>query len=141
MQYTLNDFHCLVGETIMFCQLIENDLKIIFASMLKGKFEENLVKIKKDTFGKILQRLEELDYIDNNPMISKSDYKFLKQMSKKRNHWCHNSYLCFSYIENYLFSNKFENEFKKLEMENQQFKSVQKTLEQIRLEVYHKYRK
>lgn len=83
MQHTLKNFHCLVGETIMFCQLIEHDLKLIYASMLKGKFEENLVEIEKDAFGEMVQKLEKLDYSDNKPMIAKSDYKFLKQMSKK----------------------------------------------------------
>lgn len=141
MQHTLKNFHCLVGETIMFCQLIEHDLKLIYASMLKGKFEENLVEIEKDAFGEMVQKLEKLDYSDNKPMIAKSDYKFLKQMSKKRNHWCHNTYVEFGYIENFLYSNEFENEFKKLETENQQFKSVQKTLQEIRIEAYHNYRK
>lgn len=141
MQHTLNNFHFLVGETVMFCQLIENDLKLIFASMLKGKFEENLIEIEKDTFGLMIQKLEKLDYSDNKPLISKSDYRFLKQMSKKRNHWCHNTYVEFGYVTNYLYSNEFNREFQKLEIENQQFKSLQKTLQQIRFEAYQEYRK
>lgn len=141
MQHALNNFHCLVGETIMFCQLIEHDLKLIYASMLKGKFEENLIEIEKDTFGLMIQKLEKLDYSDNKPLISKSDYRFLKQMSKKRNHWCHNTYVEFGYVTNYLYSNEFNREFQKLEIENQQFKSLQKTLQQIRFEAYQEYRK
>lgn len=140
MQHSINDFHNLVGETIMFCQLIEYDLKMIYASMLKGNFDENLAKIGKDTFGGMVKKLEQLDYSDNKPMISKSDYEFLKQMSKKRNHWCHGSYVEFGYINNYLYSNEFKREFQKLEIDNRQFKSVQNTLEQIRIEVYKKYR-
>ena len=127
MQHTLNNFHCLVGETIMFCQLIEHDLKLIFAFMLKGNFEKNLEEIERDTFGVMVQKLEKLDYSDNKPFISKSDYKFLKQMSKKRNHWCHNTYAEFGYVENFLDSQEFRSEFERLENENQQFRSVQKT--------------
>lgn len=52
MQHTLKNFHYLVGETLMFCQFIEHDLKFIYSLMLKGKFEENLVEIDNDTFGK-----------------------------------------------------------------------------------------
>ncbi|MDE6945559.1 MAG: hypothetical protein K2P14_00030 [Anaeroplasmataceae bacterium] len=141
MQNTISKFHFLVGEIIMFCQFIEQDLKIIYASMLDGDFEENLESIGKDTFGEMVQKLEKLDYSDNKPMIVRSDYNFLKQMGKKRNHWCHNTYLEFGYIEDYLYSNEFEREFKKLKKENQQFNMVQKTLKEIRKEAYQRYRK
>ncbi len=42
----LNKFHFLVGQTIMYCQVIEHDVKRIYAAMRKGDYYENLKKLK-----------------------------------------------------------------------------------------------
>lgn len=85
----LREFHRMVGEIVMYCQVIEHDVKRIYAAMLKGDYYDNLEKIKKWTLGQTVQKLKELDFSDNDPYISANDYIFLKQMSEKRNHWCH----------------------------------------------------
>ncbi len=82
----LNEFHFLVGQTIMYCQVIEHDVKRIYAAMHKGDYYENLERVDKWTLGKCVQELKKLDFSDHDPYISASDYNFLKQMTEKRNH-------------------------------------------------------
>ena len=42
----LKEFHFLVGETLMFCQTVELDIKYIYAAMLKGDFDENYEEVE-----------------------------------------------------------------------------------------------
>ena len=44
---TLDDFHYTIGQKIMYCQVIEHDLKRIYAAMHIGDFYDNLTKIEK----------------------------------------------------------------------------------------------
>ena len=97
---TLDDFHYTIGQIIMYCQVIEHDVKRIYAAMHVGDFYENLDKIEKWSLGQTVQKLKELDFSGKNPYISANDYNFLKQMTEKRNHWCHQTYQNFLY--NYL---------------------------------------
>ena len=46
MMSELNEFHFLVGETLMFCQTVELDIKYIYAAMLKGDFDENYEEVE-----------------------------------------------------------------------------------------------
>ena len=42
----INYFHTKLGETLMYCQIIEHDIKFILAGMLKGDFDENFKKYR-----------------------------------------------------------------------------------------------
>ena len=59
---TLDNFHFMVGQTIMYCQVIEHDVKHIYAAMHVGDFYEDLDKIKKWSLGQTVQKLKELDF-------------------------------------------------------------------------------
>lgn len=67
----------------MYCQVIEHDVKRIYAAMHVGDFYENLDKIEKWSFGQTVQKLKELDFSGKSHYISASDYNFLKQMTEK----------------------------------------------------------
>ena len=67
---TLNEFHFMIGQTLMYCQVIEHDVKYIYAAMHVGRFEDNLEEIKKYSLGQTLQKLRELDFSDKNSYIS-----------------------------------------------------------------------
>ena len=97
---TLDDFHFLIGQTIMYCQIIEHDAKRIYAAMRVGDFYENLQIIDKWTLGKTVTELKKLDFSGKESYISASDYNYLKQMTKKRNYWCHQTYQNFMYDYN-----------------------------------------
>jgi len=62
-----DDYHRLVGETLMFCQAIEHDVKAIYAGMLEGDYDQNLERIKKKTLGQTLTLLKQLDESDGKP--------------------------------------------------------------------------
>lgn len=137
---TLEDFHFLVGQTVMYCQIIEHDMKRIYAAMLKGDYYDNLHKVENWTLGKLVIELKKVDFSDNNPYISASDYNFLKQMKDKRNHWCHQAYQNFMYNEQFLYSKEYANECRKLQKDNERFSIVYKNLENLRINAQKKFR-
>ncbi|MBR2056049.1 MAG: hypothetical protein IJ978_00130 [Clostridia bacterium] len=137
--FNIDEFHYLIGQTLMYCQVIEHDVKYIYAAMHVGRFEDNLEEIKKYSLGQTLQKLRELDFSDKNSYISADDYNFLKQMTEKRNHWCHKTYQNFLYINNFLQSKEFENECRKLKRDNERFSNVYKILEKIRIQALKDY--
>ena len=57
----LNEFHKLLGQTIMFCQTIENDIKIIYSAMLNGSFSQNLESVSRWPLGATIKQLKKLD--------------------------------------------------------------------------------
>ena len=78
-----DEFKNLYALTMMSYQRIEHDIKLIYAYMLKGDAINNLESIENKTLGMMVRILEELDYSDSKPFISKSDYQFLTYFSKK----------------------------------------------------------
>ncbi len=131
---TLNDFHFMIGQTIMYCQIIEHDVKRIYAAMHIGDYYETLEKIGKWSLGQTVQKLKELDFSNNNPYITANDYNFLKQMTEKRNHWCHQTYQNFLYNREFLQSKEYFNECRKLERDNEKLSIVKDNLENIRIQ-------
>lgn len=136
----LSDFHFLVGQTIMYCQIIEHDVKRIYAAMHKGDYYDNLEKVEKWTLGKCVAELKKVDFSDNKPYISASDYNFLKQMKDKRNHWCHQAYQNFMYSEQFLQSKEYANECRKLQKDNERFSIVCDKLEEVRVQAQKDFR-
>lgn len=135
----INYFHTKLGETLMYCQIIEHDIKFILAGMLKGDFDENLKKISNLTLGCALKKLEELDYSDNQPFISKSDYKFLNKIKDERNYLAHSIYNNFVYKKNYLYSNLYKVECANLLKFNEKLSNTYKIVEEVRLDCLKKY--
>lgn len=131
---TLDNFHFMIGQTIMYCRLIEHDAKYIYAAMHIGDFYENLYNIEKWPLWKTVQKLKELDFSGENRYISVSDYNFLKQMTEKRNHWCHQSYQNFSYNKQFLQSKEYADECRKLERDNMRLSNVCDVLEKVRIQ-------
>ena len=61
----------------MCCQIIEGDLKWIYAFMHKGDPAETRSKVSNYTLGQIVNKLKKPDNSDGKPYISASDYNFL----------------------------------------------------------------
>lgn len=135
----IDEFHRLLGETIMHCQIIEHDVKLIYALMANGDLEENLQVVKTWTLGKAVKKLRVLDCSDNEPYIDISDYKFLNKMTKKRNFLCRGIYQKFLYDENNM-EKKFKKEFNKLNKYLAEFAAVAEVLEKVRLQVAKDFR-
>ncbi len=132
---SLDEFHLLLGQTIMYCQIIEGDIKHIYCAMRKGDIFENffMIEQQKWTLGETLVELQKLDYSDNRPYLSLEDYDYLRKLTRKRNHWCHESYINFVYLgEDFASSKEYQKECRRLIEDNQTLAEVYKKLEQVR---------
>ena len=54
-------FKIKYAETMMYYQMIENDVKLIYSFMLQGEVEDNYDSIENNTLGFMLKKLKELD--------------------------------------------------------------------------------
>ena len=139
MMDNLNSFHYYVGETIMFCQRIERDIKFIYAGMLEGDFDENYEGIEKWTLGRTVKELQKLDNSDNKPYFRKNDYNLLEQITSIRNHWAHEAYTYFIYESDFENSPDFNKQVKRLINDNNRLSKLSDIIEKVRLEVLTEY--
>lgn len=139
----LNEFHCMLGQTIMYCQIIEHDIKMIYSAMCRGDMENTLDMIERNkwTLGHSVKELKKLDFSDNNSYISANDYNFLSQMAQKRDYWCHKTYLRYIYNHNFLLSTEYQKECQKLRRDNEKLMAVYMALEKVRIQAMHDFRR
>ena len=138
---TLENFHFILGQTLMYCQIIEHDVKMIYAAMCNGDMNDtlNMIEKQKWTLGHSVKELKKLDFSDDNNYISANDYNFLSQMAHKRDYWCHKTYLQFVYNKSFLNSVEYEKECQKLQRDNEKLSSVYKALEKVRLNAMREF--
>lgn len=135
------EFHKLVGETIMYCQCIEHDVKLIFAGMKAGEFQANLREIRRANLGDTLKELELLDKSDNKPYFADSDYRLLDKIRLVRNYLAHEIYREFVYLFGEEQDRAYERACAKLENEKQQLEDLYKSVENVRMDVLKNYRR
>lgn len=137
---TIDDFHFLVGETLMYCQCIENDIKWIYAGMLSGDCDENYESVSEKPLGSVLKKLEILDNSDGNPHFSTADYDLLDKIRDIRNHWAHKAYINFVYKSNQReYDSCFLKEYRRLQNDHNRLKRLSGNIETVRLDVLKKY--
>ena len=136
---TIEQFKQLHSETIMCCQCIEHDLKWIYSYMHKGNQYDNFETLEKTTLGALVKKLKELDNSDNNPFISNDDYNFLKQMTEKRNYWCHQCYVDFIYDNG--GSSNYDKVCDKLVRDHDRLRVVSDNVEKARLRAVEIYKR
>lgn len=127
-------FKSKYAETMMYYQVIEHDIKFIYAYMLRGDINKHFDDIETTTLGNMINKLRDLDYSDNKPLISKGDYNFLSQICANRNHWAHKVYTEFVYIKSWECSSKYEKQCEKLEKDRERVERAAKILENIRVD-------
>lgn len=137
----LFEFHQLVGETIMFCQCIEHDIKFIYSGMLHGDFSENLKEVEDSPLGPVLKKLEYLDNSDGNPHLSSGDYELLDQIRDIRNHWVHKAYVKFVYLSGSNYEKYFLKELRRLENDHNRLAKLSDIIEKVRLDVLKKFKR
>ena len=139
---TRDEFKLIHSELIMQVQLIENDLRLIYAAMRKGNFDDNVEILEKANLGKIITELKKLDYSDGNPDLSEKDYKLLNQIREIRNYWCHQCFIDYVYIsDDYARERKFQEIAKRLSEDENQTWELHQHLQQLRnktLEIYNR---
>ena len=92
-------FYQKLGELLMFCQCIEHDVKIIYATMLIGDYEENYSSLEKKSLGTMVKLLENLDKEDTDLWLSEENYRILYSITDERNYWVHSVYTEYVYIQ------------------------------------------
>ena len=132
---TLDNFHFLIGQTVMYFQVIEHDVKCMCAAMSEGDYYANLNKIKRDTLGQSVLTLKELDLAGGRQYLSATDYDYLKQITDRRNHWCHQTYQNFLYNPRFLQSKEYAEECRLLEHDNARLSKVFDALEDVKKRV------
>ncbi len=136
----LTDFNILVGDTLMYCQQIEHDIKIIYAAMLSGDMHKNLELVNKETLGTVLVALNALDNSDNNPLFTNSDYKLLKEIKNIRNFIAHRCYVDFLYLDNENFYRKLSENRQKIAFFNKDLKNLASFVEKARFSVLSRFK-
>lgn len=135
----LDKFHLLVGKTMMECQCIEHDVKVIYAAMRKGDFKRNYEYVSTYTLGKALAELEELDICNVNPYFSVNDYELLDGIRNIRNHWAHRGYVEFAYKNGDEFNRAFGTQYRRLTEDYEMLSVLSAQTEKIRFEVMKKF--
>lgn len=134
-------FKMIHSELIMQVQTIEHDLKLIYASMKEGDFEDNFEELKNANMGKIIAALKELDYSDGHPDLSESDYAVLNQIRAIRNYWAHQCYLDFVYIEDDdEREERFQEIAEKLHYDENRTWNLHERLQELRFRKLQEYR-
>ena len=132
----LATFHQYVGETIMYCQCIEHDIKWIYAGMHKGDEVANFEKLEqsKATLG----MLKVLDN-ERDPYLSEADYDLLRQVTDIRNHWAHKAYTQFVYCKGDEWDKEFTRQARRLENDHNRLDKLSGSIERVRLDVLKIY--
>ncbi len=134
-------FKVIHSELIMSMQYIEQDLKIVYATLKDGKFDDNYAVLREAPLGKILKEFRELDKEKGFAKIKESEYQVLEEIREIRNYWAHQCYLDFHYIEDenehYM---AFKKVFEQLRYDEKRVFELQQRMERLRISVVKKYR-
>ena len=124
---TFDKYKYLLGETIMLYQLMENDLRLMFAGMTSGDFYANLDKVKATYkgLGQLVVALEQLDNSDSSPYFTAETYALLNRLARQRNYYCHQCCLDFCYNPQFRDTMEYKQSLDRLEKTNEIIKSIQ----------------
>lgn len=139
---TRETFKIIHSELILQVQLIENDLRFIYAAMKPGDFDRNVDYLEKANLGRIIAELKELDYSDGYPDLSEKDYRLLNRIREIRNYWCHQCYLDFVYIsDDCMREEKFQEIAKRLHDDENMTWELHERIQKLRGKKLKEYRK
>ena len=81
-----DEFKIYVAETLEYTQVLQEDLKWIYAFLHKGKTEKNYEKISKKKILKVVDNVEALDFAHENHQLNLEDYTILRQIQNLRDY-------------------------------------------------------
>jgi len=96
-EYT--EFHLLFGQTMMYLEVIERDIRITYVGMLSGDFKKNYQDVRDLTVGELLKRIESLDKAGDLNELSDEDYSMLRAITNVKSQLEKKSYGDFCYVE------------------------------------------
>ncbi len=123
----------------MQCQRIEHDVKIIYAAMKNGDFDDNYDRVEKSPLGDVLAELERLDNSDGRPYLHPDDYRLLNQIRTVRNWLVHQSYADYMYCTGAERSKNFDRAYLKLEDFHSRMRTLGNAVERVRLDCIKRY--
>ena len=128
---SFDKYKYLLGETIILYQFMENDLKLIYAGMLKGNFYKNIEHVRSEYkgLGQVVKALEELDNSDSTPYFSRDTYYLLNKLSRQRNYYCQQGCVDFAFVQDFENSIEFKDSLGTLMDTNKSIKYVQSQIE------------
>lgn len=140
---TLESFHTTLGQIVMYCQIIEHDVKLIYATMQRGDVEQNYAALERErlTLGQAVMCLEQLDRSDGRSYLGSGDYALLRDIAKMRNHWCHETFLQFIYDQNFYTGEKYQTECRRLSADRDKLAKLYVTIENARLQAMRDFRR
>ncbi len=90
---TEQEYQITHSKIIECFQWIEFDLKRIISRLGDESFCDNMEKVDKDCFGKLVSQIRNIEKRDNIAYLSEDDYTSLEEVRLIRNYWCHQNYL------------------------------------------------
>lgn len=132
-------FDEMMGILIKKCQCIEHDIKIMYAGMLRDDFTNNLDVVINKPLGSVLKKLEELDYSDESPYLSRDDYTLLNEIKDIRNYWVHKGYIDFLYGTVDSYQRNIDKQYGKLSNDVNRLIPLATQLENVRIEMMKHY--
>ena len=107
--------------------------------MLRGDFNKNLNTVINKPLGPVLKKLEDLDYSDDSPYLSRDDYTLLNEIRDIRNYWVHKGYIDFMYGSVEGYQNRIAKQYQKLAGDCNRLINLAQQLENIRIEMMRHY--
>lgn len=100
MELPIEQFNETVGEIMMYCQCIEENIKRIYCYMQPGNYERNRLSLENEkmTLGQVITAMKDLDESRAKPFFSPRDYQYLFLVTRTRNEYAHNVYTHFCYL-------------------------------------------
>ena len=136
-----NEFKIKHSELIAFFQMIEHDLKLIYAYMHNGDPKKNFMELERTNLGSIIIELETLDNSDGHPYFKRDEYLYLKQIKNIRNYWCHEAYLDFIYERDAFNSTKYKDICLRLVKDHQELNEVHKNINKDLNTIINKFKR
>lgn len=134
-------FKVVHSELLMSMQYLEQDLKIIYATIKDGQFNDNYEILADAPLGKILIEFRKLDKEKGFAKIKQKDYELLEDIREIRNYWAHQCYLDFHYIEDTQKKYEaFQDVKNRLHYDEQRVFDLQQRMEKLRISVVKKYK-
>ena len=112
----LNDYNWYVGQSLLNCQRIEHDVKIIYAAILPGDFKNNLAAAADITLADCINGLKDLQKDIDPPIFDKSDFNLLRDIKSMRNWLAHRCYVDFLYVGEQNLDNRMQDCFDKVKV-------------------------
>ncbi|MDE5767297.1 MAG: hypothetical protein K2H56_01995 [Malacoplasma sp.] len=132
------DYKKIHSETIMYYQLIESDLKIIYSLLKNNNFLDSYLSVEKLPLGVIVEKLKKFDLSKNKNFLSHEDYNFLSQITKNRNYWAHDNFIEFLYSNDFENSKEYIRSSKRLLKDNERVRNVSLNVEKIKIDLNQK---